>query len=97
MDRSNICHDMKKRCSVAIVDSSKLFPHDFRHLCARTYYDLEKNMAHLADILGHSSIETTRIYVATSARDHEKILNRMQLIDSTTVHNTTEYLFCGVR
>lgn len=80
LDRSNICRDMKKLCSLANVDIRKVFPHNLRHLFARTYYNLEKNLSHLADILGHSSIETTRIYVATSAREHEKILNRMQLL-----------------
>lgn len=80
MDRSNICHDMKKLCLTAEVEARKVFPHNLRHLFARTFYKVEKNLAHLADILGHSRIETTRIYVAASASTHEKILNRMRLI-----------------
>ena len=66
LDRSNICHAMKKLCAKAGVKKDKVFPHNFRHLFARSFYAAEKNMAHLADILGHSSIETTRIYVAAS-------------------------------
>ena len=80
LDRSNICHDMKKLCAHAGVQPNKVFPHNLRHLFARTFYALEKNLAHLADILGHSSVETTRIYIATSAREHEVILNKMRLI-----------------
>ena len=80
LDRSNICHDMKKLCAEAQVDRRKVFPHNLRHLFARTYYTIEKNLAHLADILGHSRIETTRIYVAVSAREHERTLQKMKLI-----------------
>lgn len=80
LDRSNICHDMKKLCVLAKVDSRKVFPHNLRHLFARTFYTIEKNLAHLADVLGHSRIETTRIYVAVSAAVHEKILDRMRLV-----------------
>lgn len=80
MDRSNICHAMKKLCDRANVDSCKVFPHNLRHLFARTFYAVEKNLAHLADVLGHSRIETTRIYVAVSAAAHECTLNKMKLI-----------------
>ena len=80
LDRTNICHDMKKLCASARVDSCKVFPHNLRHLFARSFYAIEKNLAHLADILGHSRIETTRIYVAVSAAAHEQILNKMRLI-----------------
>lgn len=80
LDRSNICHDMKKLCAEAKVDSSKVFPHNLRHLFARTFYAVDKNLAHLADVLGHSRIETTRIYVAVSAAAHQRTLNRMRLI-----------------
>ena len=81
LDRSNICHDMKKLCADAKVEASKVFPHNLRHLFARTFYAIEKNLAHLADVLGHSRIETTRIYVAVSAAAHERVLNRMRLIE----------------
>ncbi|MFR5861834.1 MAG: tyrosine-type recombinase/integrase [Flavonifractor plautii] len=80
LDRSNVCHDMKKLCRKAGVDSRKVFPHSLRHLFARSFIAVEKNLAHLADILGHSRIETTRIYVAVSAASHERILQRMNLI-----------------
>lgn len=80
LDRSNICHDMKKLCKEAMVNPRKVFPHSLRHLFARTYYAIEKNLAHLADILGHSSIETTRIYVAAGVREHERTLEKMHLI-----------------
>lgn len=80
LDRSNIWSDMKKLCQNADVDPSKVFPHSFRHLFARHFYAIEKDIARLADILGHSSIETTRIYIAVSTREYERVLNRMRLI-----------------
>ncbi|MFQ7877526.1 tyrosine-type recombinase/integrase, partial [Enterocloster sp.] len=79
LDRSNICHSMKKICREAGVDQSKVFPHNFRHLFAKSFYAIEKNLAHLADILGHTSIETTRIYVASSLKHYEKVMNRMRI------------------
>jgi len=80
MDRSNIWRDMKKLCADACVSPDKVFPHNLRHLFARSFYSVEKNLAHLADVLGHSKIETTRIYVAVSVSSHERILNQMKLI-----------------
>ena len=80
VDRSNICHEMKEISEEAGVRKEKVFPHNFRHLFARLFYRIEKNLAHLADVLGHSRIETTRIYVAASAKDYERILNQMELI-----------------
>ena len=80
LDRSNICHEMKEICREADVDRKKVFPHNLRHLFARCFYAVEKNLALLADILGHSSIETTRIYVAEGSRKHERILKKMRLI-----------------
>lgn len=80
IDRSNVAHEMKKLCKKAEVEENKVFPHNFRHLFARSYYAIEKNLAHLADILGHSSIETTRIYVAVSAKVHERVLCQMGLL-----------------
>lgn len=79
VDRSNVFHDMKKLCKRANVDPAKVFPHNLRHLFARSYYAVEKNLAHLADILGHSRIETTRLYVAVSVRSHERTLRKMGL------------------
>ena len=80
LDRSNICHDMKKLCEAARVKPQKVFPHNLRHLFAKSYYAIEKNLARLADILGHSSVETTRIYVATCVREYERAMQKMQLI-----------------
>ena len=62
LDRSNIWSDMKKLCEAAGVSKKKVFPHNLRHLFARTYYSLQKDIVRLADILGHSSVNTTRIY-----------------------------------
>lgn len=80
LDRSNVWHELKKLCRFITVDPDKVFPHNFRHLFARCYYGIEKNLAHLADILGHSSVETTRTYVAVSAKVHEETLRRMKLV-----------------
>ena len=82
VDRSNICHEMKKLCIEADVSESKVFPHNLRHLFARKYFEIDKNLPHLADILGHSSIETTRIYVAASTREHEKVLEQMRFMEN---------------
>ena len=62
LDRSNIWSSMKKLCELAGVAESKVYPHNLRHLFARTYYSIQKDIVRLADILGHSSINTTRIY-----------------------------------
>lgn len=80
MDRSNIWHDMKALCREAGVAESKVFPHNLRHLFARTYYGLEKDIVRLADILGHSSINTTRIYTMESGYVHRRQLERMKLV-----------------
>ncbi len=71
---------MKKLCPIAGIDDKKVFPHNLRHLFARMFYSVEKNIAHLADVLGHSRIETTRIYLAVSTSAHERTLNKMKLI-----------------
>ena len=80
LDRSNIWRDMKALCKSAGVDAEKVFPHNLRHLFARTYYTLERDLSRLADILGHSSINTTRIYTAESGMTHARQLERMGLI-----------------
>ena len=79
LDRSNVCHSLKRLCKDARVEESKVFPHNFRHLFAKSFYSIEKNLAHLADVLGHSSIETTRIYVAGSIKQYEKIMDRVKI------------------
>ena len=80
LSRRQIWAEMKALCDKAGVAPSKVFPHNLRHLFAKCFYEQEKDLAHLADLLGHSSIETTRIYVAVSARAHEQILEKMRLI-----------------
>ena len=70
---------MKKLCAAAKVSPSKVFPHNLRKLFARTYYNMEKDIAKLADILGHSSIETTRIYIMTTGSEHRQQIERMGL------------------
>ena len=71
---------MKKLCGDTEVEPNKVFPHNLRHLFARVFYNVDKNLAHLADILGHSSIETTRIYVAASVKAYEQTLQRMRRV-----------------
>ena len=71
---------MKKLCRDARVNPQKVFPHNLRHLFARTFYSLEKDIAKLADLLGHSNIETTRIYIMESRREHQEKLEKMRLV-----------------
>ena len=80
LNRSNIWSAMKKLCEVAGVKSSKVFPHNLRKLFARTFYGIEKDIAKLADILGHSSINTTRIYIMTTGIEHRRKIDRLGLI-----------------
>lgn len=80
VDRSNIWREMKSLCRTAGVQSEKVFPHNLRHLFARCFYELEKDIARLADVLGHSSIETTRIYIKSTGEKHLKQLERMGLV-----------------
>ena len=80
MDRRKIWLEMKKLCAAAGVPESKVYPHNLRHLFARTFYDSQKDIVKLADVLGHSNIETTRIYLLSSGQEHRKILESLQLI-----------------
>lgn len=80
LDRSNIWREMKNLCESANVSAKKVFPHNLRHLFARTFYLIEKDLSRLADILGHSSLTTTRIYTAESGRVHAKQMERLKLI-----------------
>ncbi len=80
LNRSNIWAAMKKLCEAAGVKSSKVFPHNLRKLFARTFYSIEKDIAKLADILGHSSINTTRIYIMTTGNEHRRKIERLGLI-----------------
>lgn len=80
LDRSNIWKMMKRLCAKARVNPQKVFPHNLRHLFARTYYKLEKDIARLADLLGHNSVNTTRIYMLESGKQHARQINRMNLL-----------------
>ena len=80
VDRSNIWAAMKKLCEEARVNPAKVFPHNLRKLFARTFYKIEKDIAKLADILGHSNINTTRIYLISSGREHRERIDRLGLV-----------------
>ena len=80
LDRSNIWSDMKKLCTDAFVSPSKVFPHNLRHLFARTYYTIQKDIVRLADILGHSSVNTTRIYTMETGEIHRMQIQRLGLL-----------------
>lgn len=80
MSRTNIWREMKKLCGEAGVNPKKVFPHNLRHLFARTFYSIEKDIAKLADVLGHSSINTTRIYIVSTGAEHRKLMENLRLI-----------------
>lgn len=77
LNRSNIWRDMKSLCEKANVAPDKVFPHNLRHLFARTFYSIERDIVRLADLLGHSSINTTRIYTIETGKRHLDCLERM--------------------
>jgi len=80
LNRSNIWREMKSLCEQAGVERGKVFPHNLRHLFARAFYRIEKDIAKLADILGHSNINTTRIYIMTTGEEHQQRMEKMRLI-----------------
>ena len=80
VNRKNVWREMKALCKQAHVNPDKVFPHNLRHLFARTFYKLEKDIAKLADILGHSSINTTRIYIISTGCEHLKRMENMRLV-----------------
>ena len=80
VNRCNVWAEMKALCKTARVSPEKVFPHTLRHLFAVTYYRMQKDIVHLADILGHSNIEYTRIYTFTSEEEHARVLSRMCLL-----------------
>ena len=80
LSRTNIWREMKNLCIEAEVNPKKVFPHNLRHLFARVFYGIEKDIAKLADILGHSSIDTTRIYIISTGTEHRKRMENMRLI-----------------
>ncbi len=80
IDRSNIWSDMKHLCESAGVAKTKVFPHNLRHLFARTYYSIQKDVVRLADILGHSSVNTTRIYTMETGEVHRQQIQKLGLL-----------------
>lgn len=80
LDRSNIWSDMKTLCKAANVSEKKVFPHNLRHLFARTYYTMQKDVVRLADILGHSSVNTTRIYTMETGEVHRRQIQKLGLL-----------------
>lgn len=80
LSRKQIWAEMKAICRAAGVACSKVFPHNLRHLFAKTFYRVTHDVAKLADLLGHSSIETTRIYLLSTGSEHEMLINKLKLI-----------------
>lgn len=80
IDRSNVCHEMKALSKEAKVMKKKIFPHNLRHLFAVTYYKVKKDISHLADLLGHSNINTTRIYTLVSGEEQAKQIEFLGLV-----------------
>ena len=80
MNRVNVWTEMKGLCEAAGVEWMKVYPHNLRHLFARTCYRQYKDIAYLADILGHSSIETTRIYTVSSGEEHGRMVSKLDLV-----------------
>ena len=80
IDRSNLAKELKKLAELAKVAKEKVFPHNFRHLFARTFYSAYKDIVRLADILGHSSIDTTRIYTRESGEVHRKQIEALGIV-----------------
>ena len=80
VSRHRVWYEMKKLGARAGVAASKVFPHNLRHLFARTYYALERDLSKLADLLGHSSVETTHLYIITAGVEHLRQLDKMKLV-----------------
>ena len=80
LDRSNIWREMHTLCTAACVSEKKVFPHNLRHLFAKMFYSIDKDISRLSDILGHSSIDTTRIYIIESGAEHRKKMENMRLL-----------------
>ncbi len=80
LSRGQIWTEMKKLCAGAGINAAKVFPHNLRHLFATLFYQASKDIVKLADVLGHSSVETTRIYLLTAGSEHKKQMERLGLI-----------------
>lgn len=89
LGRITVWKMLKALCEPAGVEKDKVFPHNLRHLFARTFYGVEKNLSKLADLLGHSSVETTRIYIMESGAEHQKLLSAC-----TCCCKATKVCFC---
>lgn len=88
ISRITIWKKMKKLCKIANVNEKKVFPHNLRHLFAFTFYRLKKDLLRLAEVLGHSSIETTRIYTTTTGEEHQKLISRLGLVYDYRLNKT---------
>lgn len=84
LDRSNLWKDMKQLCSIAKVNPEKVYPHNLRHLFARTYYTQYKDLSRLSDILGHTNVSTTKIYTKESGAVHARQIAALGLVRDTT-------------
>lgn len=80
MSRRQIWAEMKRLCKAAKVDADKVFPHNLRHLFATLFYAVCKDIVRLSDVLGHSSIETTRIYLVSTGEEHRRLMERLKLV-----------------
>ena len=80
-DRSNIWKEMKAIAKIAGINLEKVFPHNLRHLFARTFYKTTKDLINLADILGHSSVEVTRIYTSDGIQEWRRSLEKIKLLE----------------
>ena len=80
LSRFQIWRDLKKLSKAAGVEQSRVFPHNLRHYFATAFYKMSRDIARLADLLGHSSIETTRIYLAVSGAEQQRQLDRLGLV-----------------
>jgi site-specific recombinase XerD len=80
VDRGNIWAAMKGLCAAAGVEPSKVFPHNLRHLFARVFYEEDKDIMRLADLLGHSDVNTTRIYVMETGKEHRRLVEKLGLM-----------------
>lgn len=89
LSRRQIWTELKRLCKYAGVNPFKVFPHNLRHLFATTFYQAFRDIAHLADLLGHSSIETTRIYLMTSGEEQVRQLDRLGLVSKVRINIPT--------
>ena len=80
LDRTQVWKMMKALCKSACVGQKKVFPHNLRHLFARCFYAIHKDIARLADVLGHSSLNTTRIYLVSVGEEHRKQIDALRLV-----------------